>query len=105
MARADEVAGHQVGRELNAVELQVQHVGERLNDLRLPQPRNAFEKDVPAGEQARQDAPDDLLIADDDAAHLLLDGIVLFVEVADFFLDRDHGSEVDSDGWVRMDRK
>jgi hypothetical protein len=48
-ARADQVGRHQVGRELNALELALQHgVGQRLDRQRLGQPRHAFDQQVAA---------------------------------------------------------
>ena len=51
--RADDVGRHQVGRELDARERQVQDVGERVHEARLADAGNAFEQHVAAGEQAR----------------------------------------------------
>jgi hypothetical protein len=44
--RADDVGRHQVGRELDARELQVQHVGERVHEARLADARDALEQHV-----------------------------------------------------------
>ena len=62
---AGDVRRHQVGRELNAVERQVQHVGERRDQQRLRQARHADEQAVPAREERDQQLLDDLALADD----------------------------------------
>ncbi len=73
---ADDVGGHQVGRELDAVEVQVDRVGERPHQQRLAQARHAFQQRMAADEQAGQDAVDDLVVADDDLADLGLHAFV-----------------------------
>ena len=50
---ADDVARHQVGRELDAAELEPQRAGETVGEQGLGGARRAFEQDVAAGEQAR----------------------------------------------------
>ena len=77
---ADHVGGHQVGRELDAVELQVQRLGERADERGLAEARHAFEQRVAADEQAREHAVDDLLVADDRLADLRLDRAVVAAE-------------------------
>ena len=78
---------------------------ERVHDLGFPETGDPLEQHVSSRQQARHDAADDFDVADDDAGHLVLNSIVLFVELADFFLNRDHGSGVDSAELVRMDKK
>ena len=63
---ADDVGGHQVGRELDARILEVQDARQRAQQGGLAQARNAFEQHVSAGEQADQNAVDDVVLADDD---------------------------------------
>ena len=70
---ADDVGGHQVGRELDARILQMQHAGERAQQGGLAEAGNAFEQHVAAGEQTDQDAVDDVLLADDDLSDLVAD--------------------------------
>ncbi len=74
--RAQDVGRHQVGRELDAGELQVERLGQRADQQRLAQPGHAFQQAMPADEQAGQHAVDDLVVADDDAADLLADGLI-----------------------------
>ena len=63
---ADDVGGHQVGRELDARELQVQHVGERVHEARLADAGNALEQHV-AAEERRDGAVDDVFVTNDAA--------------------------------------
>ena len=67
---AGDVAGHQVGRELDAAELQVQGPGQGGDGQRLGQPRHADRQAVAAGEQADQHLLDHLLLTDDDLVNL-----------------------------------
>ena len=68
--RADDVGRHQVGRELDAVEVQVERLGQRADQQRLAQAGHAFEQGVAADEQAGQHAVDDVVVADDHLADL-----------------------------------
>ena len=61
----EDVGGHQVGRELNAVEPQVDGLGQLLDEQRLGQARHAAQQAVPAGQERDQDLADDALLADD----------------------------------------
>ena len=74
---ADDVGGHQVGRELDARILQVQHARKRPQQRGLAQARNAFEQHVAARQQADQHAIDDVLLADDDLSDFLADPVQL----------------------------
>ena len=74
--RAQDVGRHQVGRELDPGELQVERLGQRADQERLAQPRHAFQQAMPADEQAGQHAVDDLVVADDHPADLFADGLV-----------------------------
>ena len=60
---ADDVARHQVGRELDAVEIEPQRLAQRAHEQRLAEPRHAFEHAVAAGEQPDQELLDDLVLA------------------------------------------
>ena len=73
---AGDVAGHQVGRELDAVEFQRQRLRQRVHHQRLGQPRHAFQDAVAAGEDGHQQLLDDLVLPDDLAGHLLADLLV-----------------------------
>src|SRR2546422_1283110 len=50
--RAQNVARHQVGRELHAVKFQVEQTAEGLDQRCLPDPRQAFEQNVPTAQNA-----------------------------------------------------
>ena len=78
--RAGDVGGHQVGRELDAAEVQRQGVGQRADHQRLGQARHAHQQAVPAGEHGDQQLLDHLLLADDHPAQLLGDQAIGFVE-------------------------
>src|SRR2546425_13199764 len=68
--RADDVGGHEVGRELDPRERQLETLGERLDQECLAETRHTLEQDVTAGKNARQDVGDDLSVADDDLLDL-----------------------------------
>ena len=56
---AGDVGGHQVGRELDAVEGEVEHLGERRDEQRLREPGHADEQAVAAREERDQQVVDD----------------------------------------------
>ena len=85
---ADDVGGHQVRRELDARELQVQHVGERVHEARLADAGNAFEQHVAAGEERRDRAVDDVFVTDDAAPDFLGDAGEPLAKLIDGFGDR-----------------
>ena len=62
---AGDVAGHEVGSELDAAELQVQGPGQGGHGQGLGQPGHADRQAVAAGEEADQHLLDHLLLADD----------------------------------------
>ena len=70
---AEDVGRHQIGRELNAVELEVHRVGELLDEQRLGQPGDAAQQAVPAGEERDEDLADHPLLADDGLGQLALE--------------------------------
>ena len=76
-ARADEVGGHEVGRELDAAEGAAEHVGERAHGQGLGEAGHALEQHVAAGQQRDQQALEHRVLADDHALDLVqrpLDG-------------------------------
>ena len=77
---ARDVGGHQVGRELDAAELQREGVGQRADHQRLGQARHAHQQAMPAGEHGHQQFLDHLLLADDHPAELLGDQSVGFAQ-------------------------
>ena len=70
-ARADEVGRDEVGRELDALELAADRVGDGLDRHRLGEARHALDEDV-AADQQRDDEPlQEVVLADDDLLHLV----------------------------------
>jgi hypothetical protein len=63
---ADDVSGHQVGRELDARIFQVQHARKRAQQRGLAQSGDALQQHVAAGEQADEHSVHHILLADDD---------------------------------------
>ena len=51
---ADDVGGHEVGRELHPLELGLQGRGERVRHQRLGDARHAFQQHMPVGQQRHQ---------------------------------------------------
>ena len=90
--RAGDVRGHQVGRELDAAERQIHGARERANHRRLREAGHAFEQAVAAGEHGDDELLDDLLLADDELAHLLGDPLRRHRRGARRRLDRRCGS-------------
>ena len=62
---ADQVRRQQVGRELDAVEIALDALGERLHGSGLGQSRHALHEHVAVAEHAHQHGIDELLLADD----------------------------------------
>src|SRR5439155_7074813 len=52
----DDIAGHQIGRKLNAGITQVQYASKSAQERRLAQSRNTFQQNVPASNETDQDA-------------------------------------------------
>ena len=57
--------GHEVRRELHALERPAEHGGRRLDGEGLREPRDALDQDVPSGEQADQYPLEHLFLAGD----------------------------------------
>ena len=70
---AEDVGRHQVGRELNPVEAQIDGLGQLLDEERLGETRDAAKQAVAAGEKRDQDLPDDALLPDDGLRQLALE--------------------------------
>src|SRR5262249_49608814 len=68
--RAGDVRRHEVRRELDPLELEVEDVGERLDQQRLGEPGHTSDEAVAAGEQRDQHLLDDVVLAHDDFAQL-----------------------------------
>ena len=67
---ADDVAGQQVGGELDALELEAERRAEALHQQRLGEAGHALDQHVAVGEQRHQRALDDGVLADDRLLHL-----------------------------------
>ncbi len=80
---AGDVRRHQVRRELDAIELQVDGLRDGADHQRLGQARHADHQAVAAREQGREQIIDDVLLPDDDAGDLLLEFLARFAEAGD----------------------
>ena len=78
--RAGDVARHQVRRELDARELEIEHLRDRVDEQRLRQSRHADDQTVAAGEQRQQHELDHVLLADDELVQLGDDLVVTGLE-------------------------
>src|SRR5262249_42483670 len=70
---ADDVARHEVGRPLYALELPAEDPGQGLREQRLAESRNALHQNVPARDQGERHGADRVFGADDDARQLALE--------------------------------
>ncbi len=68
---AEHVGRQQVGRELDALERRVDRLGERSHREGLGEPGDTLEQDVPARQQADQQAFDHVFLPDDSAGDLV----------------------------------
>ena len=80
---ARHVRRHQVGRELDAAEVEVQHLRKRLDEQGLRQARDAHEERVAAREDRDQRLLDHVLLPDDHLRELALERRILHVELLD----------------------
>jgi hypothetical protein len=69
---AGDVARHQVGRELDAVEGQIQRLRQARDQQSLGESGHAHEQAVAAGQDREQELVDHLVLADDHAVKLFL---------------------------------
>ncbi len=68
----DDVRGHQVGRELDPVEVHLQGLGDGLGHQGLAQAGDAEHQDMPPAEQGHEDLVEHLVLADDHPGDLRL---------------------------------
>jgi hypothetical protein len=66
-----DVGGHEIGRELNARILEMQHAAEGSQQRGLAKARDAFQQNVAASQETNQDTVDNVLLADNDLANFL----------------------------------
>ena len=88
---AGDIRGHQVRRELNAIEVQLENPRQRADHERLGQPRHAHEQAMPAREHGGEEQFDHLVLADDD--------LMKFLQQACF----DDGETLDELGFMGID--
>ena len=77
---ADDVAGHQIRGELNAVEAEAEGLGDGVDEERFGQTGNAHKQNVPACKNRGGDLADHLILAHDDLANFGEKGVVLGAE-------------------------
>ena len=87
---ARDVGGHQVGRKLDAGELEIHGLRQRAHEQGLAQSRHAFQQGVSARQQADQHAVDDRLIADDHLSDLVFDALKIGCKLRGLPLDVAH---------------
>ena len=78
---ADDVRRHQVGRELDAVEPEVQRLGQGAHETGLAEAGDALEQDVAIRQQADDRAVHDLLLAHDHLADLAAQAVATVREL------------------------
>ena len=78
--RARDVGGHQVGRELDALEADVENSGQRADHQRLGQARHAFQQAMPAGENGGEQLLDHFALPNDDLLQFLLHQLPMLAE-------------------------
>ena len=86
--RSQNIRGHQVGRELDTVEVEIEGLGERAHQKRLAESGDAFQEAMAADEEARQYPMDDLLMPHDHLADLFPHLPVTFPKLLCSLLDR-----------------
>ncbi|MNL34172.1 hypothetical protein D3C87_1561320 [compost metagenome] len=87
---AQDVAGHQVRRELHPAELQLQRLAQRTHQQGLAQARNPFQQAVPARQKADQQLLHYILLPDD----RLRDGGAQFAQTRELRLKVGFGNGV-----------
>ena len=75
---AGDVGRHQVGRELNALEVEIEDVGQGLDEQRLRQAGHAGDEAMAAGKERNQHLLDDVVLSDDHLAELREDALASF---------------------------
>ena len=73
----------------------MQHITQRLHELRLPESGDPFEQDVAVREQTGEEASDDLLVTHDPLADFAGDEREVVLELLDLLVDfSDHAVRV-----------
>ena len=84
---AGDVGGHQVGRELDALEVEVERLGQGRDHERLGEARHAEEQGVAAAEERHEHQLDDPALADDAPRDLILNFLTRFGELGGLISD------------------
>ena len=95
--RAEDVGGHEIGRELDAIEGEIKDLGKGANQQRFSKARHPFEENVTAGKQCSEGAFDDGILADDDLADFGAEFGVGFAEGGDLLF----GVHFEQRAWKR----
>ncbi len=61
-----DVAGEEIGRELDPLVVEFERLGESLDQFRFPESGKTFEQDMPPGYQPGNDEVDQVLLAEED---------------------------------------
>jgi hypothetical protein len=80
-ARTRDVGRHEVRRELDALELQVEYLRQRADNERLREARHADQKTMPAREDRRKDLLDHRVLSDDDLLQFALHHLAMLAEL------------------------
>ena len=86
--RAGDVRRHEVGRELDAPEIPAKQIGERLHHHRFGEAGHPDHERMAAGEQARQQQANHLVLTDEDRTQLFLQGLAAGAQASQRFLRR-----------------
>src|SRR5262249_37307019 len=89
--RSKDVRRHEVRRELDTAELEVQDLAQGSDEKRLAQPRNSFQEAKPAGEKANQHFVDDSPLAHYDFPNLVANRSKFFPKLSGL---RFHGKSI-----------
>ena len=82
---AGDVARHEIGRELDPVELQIQHLGQRADQQRLRESRHTDEQAVSAREKCDEQMLDDGVLSDDDLGDFRAQAVVGLLQLPGIF--------------------
>ena len=80
---AGDVRRHQVGRELNPLELHIENLSDRRDHQRLRQTGNTNQQAMPAGENRREDLLDDVGLSHDDLVQFLDHDFAVLAELVE----------------------
>ena len=80
---AGDIRRHQVRRELDTFEIEIQNVRQRANEQRLREARHARDQAVTAGEERHQHVVDDIVLSDDNLSQFVEDAFAAFSDALD----------------------